>query len=188
MLSFLKPLSWTFPAIYSLPENCLEMISSPLPIICGINTSFDLAMNRIIPEYTDSEDVIYVFLDLDFILCSSETVNSVKVPSFDGFFKSCKERFGELFLKEKSISLEFDFGNLKFKQNSKSAKLVEKKVKRLKHHKEDEKVRKGLSEKLFFEFLREMRNLVVKRFIDVLPESSCDHETSVYLCVLILGF
>lgn len=46
----LRPLSWPFPVIYSLPENCLQILNSPVPFIAGIQHSTERVMNQIVPE------------------------------------------------------------------------------------------------------------------------------------------
>ena len=124
MLSLIKPLNWCFPAIYSLPENCLEMLSSPMPIICGLNCSADYAKHHIISEHAPvtSKDIIYAFIDEDYLMVSKETVKSTKLPLFGQLFKEISGQFGHLFKGEgqshshKSIVLDLE--NQQFRHKS----------------------------------------------------------------------
>lgn len=65
LISLIRPFDWCFAAIYALPENCLEMLSSPMPVICGVKCSSEYAKSKIIPEYAPitSKDILYYFVD-----------------------------------------------------------------------------------------------------------------------------
>ena len=39
LLTLIKPFEWCFPAIYNLPEQCISMLASPIPLIVGVKLS-----------------------------------------------------------------------------------------------------------------------------------------------------
>ena len=88
-LTFLKPFQWQFPRIYSLPEDCLLMLQSPIPIISGLNLSVHNVLNDIIPEFESTEinsgsSNVYVFLDQGIFYYDFERFRNTALPNFNG--------------------------------------------------------------------------------------------------------
>jgi len=79
--NIIKPLSWPFPVIYSLPDNCLEILASPVPLIAGILQSAEKTINEIIPEYAAAtREAVFVLIDQKYVLADKATVNSTRMP------------------------------------------------------------------------------------------------------------
>lgn len=173
-LSLIKPLNWAFPTIYSLPENCLEMLSSPLPIISGIKCDYNYAKKHILNQYSndDSVGLIFVFLDEDYILTSKKIINETYVPNFNNSFKELKFNYSHFFKKENPKTVKIDFSHRRFKAKSKSFKAKKK---------EDFRVNLDQDEVLIF--LNQMRDIITAYLIDVLPQTLEDNEevSSIFL-------
>lgn len=160
-LSLIKPLNWAFPTIYSLPGNCIEMLSSPFPIICGINCDYNFAKNNLFSEYANNEtDLIFVFIDDDYIVASNKIVKETQIPSFNLIFKELKINYSQMFNKDSPKTLKADFSNRKFKVKKKSHKSAKKK-----------EFRTVLDEDEVLIFLHEIRDIITTNLIDILPET-----------------
>jgi hypothetical protein len=87
--SMAEPFIWTFPTIYSLPEECLTMFQSPVPIQVGLKIASKEFLKRIGPQYygdlTAQKDTVFVFLDYGIVLTNSNQVKSTLVPFFQDF-------------------------------------------------------------------------------------------------------
>lgn len=57
------PFTWVYPIIYNLPEDCLIMINSPIPIIIGLNMTSEFVMKNVIKTSENLNEKIFVFLD-----------------------------------------------------------------------------------------------------------------------------
>lgn len=98
-ISLLKPFSWPYPAIYSLPESCLQLVNSSYPVIIGLKQSYKYIIKHILPDKNiqGGNETIFVFLDHSYIFTSENVVSDVTIPNFNGFFKQMKTDFGSLF-------------------------------------------------------------------------------------------
>ena len=118
LLSLLKPFIWVFPVIYNLPENCLDMLFSPVPIICGINKNSFEMINDILPKYKVGKKIEFIvyFFDENFFFFDYDILKSYFVPNFNNFFFEFENLFRGKF--------NGDFSdNFKVDKNSKILKL-----------------------------------------------------------------
>ena len=87
--ALIKPFRWTFPVIYNLPEDCLPILQSPIPVQIGLKASAKKFLSEIIPRYfgdfRSQTETLFVLLDESIILTSTAQVNSVPLPFFDDF-------------------------------------------------------------------------------------------------------
>ena len=127
--SILRPLSWPFPVIYSLPENCLQILNSPVPFIAGIQHSTERVLNQIVPEFaqTANPDTIYYFVDSRFVLAPKATVSKTHLPRLNKLLKELHEPIRGLFSSSQSLSISYNAKSNEFtKKTSKLPKLSEK--------------------------------------------------------------
>ena len=101
-LALLRPFKWVFPVIYSLPENCLLMLSTPLPLMLGLNTSIVKVLTEVIPEIEEKfnctvSNNIYVFLDHGLYYYDFEGIDSVLIPQFDEFIEKMEKIYKKSF-------------------------------------------------------------------------------------------
>jgi hypothetical protein len=101
-LAILRPFKWAFPVIYSLPEDCVVMLSTPMPFIAGLNTSVAKVKNEIIPEIeerlnTGSSNNVYVFLDHGLYYYDFEGMDSLLLPAYDDFLEKTSKIFRKSF-------------------------------------------------------------------------------------------
>ena len=62
IISLIKPFEWAYPIIYNLPEDCLVMINSPVPVVIGLVMNSKDVMNKIIPSSVN-QDNLFIFMD-----------------------------------------------------------------------------------------------------------------------------
>lgn len=160
-LSLIKPLNWAFPTIYSLPSNCLEMLSSPLPIISGINCDYPYAKKHLFSNYSNNDHLIFVFIEDDYILASKNLIKDTKIPNFSQSFKKLKSNYGHFFKKEKSKNVKIDFNKRRFCSKKGSYK----------QNGGKESGKRVIDEDEILIFLHEIRDIIVGNFVDVLPET-----------------
>lgn len=101
-LVLLRPFKWAFPVIYSLPEDCVVMLSTPMPLLAGLNTSVAKVKNEIIPEIeerlnTGSSNNVYVFLDHGLYYYDFEGMDSLLLPAYDDFLEKASKIFRKAF-------------------------------------------------------------------------------------------
>lgn len=163
-LSLIKPLNWAFPTIYSLPENCLEMLSSPLPIICGIQCDYNYAVANLFTQYSnmDNSDLVFVFLDDNYILASKNLISETKMPSFNSSFQDLKLNYGHMFKREAPKTIKADFANRGFLAKKKSFKSG------VRGNKDKRAV---LDHDEVLIFLHEVRDIITVNLIDILPQT-----------------
>lgn len=124
--SMIQPLNWPYPVIYSMPENCLEILASPVPLIAGLLAPGKKIMNQIVPEYAAiSRDIVYVLLDDRFILAGKSTVNKTYMPRFDRSIKELHENIKHAFVSTSSSSINYNSKSREFSKKS-SSKLPKK--------------------------------------------------------------
>lgn len=46
-VNLIKPFSWPFPSIFSLPESCVQMLDSPIPVLIGLNQPYKYVYKHI---------------------------------------------------------------------------------------------------------------------------------------------
>jgi hypothetical protein len=87
--ALIRPFRWTFPVIYNLPEDCLPILQSPIPVQIGLKSSAKKFLSEIIPRYfgdfRSQTETLFVLLDESIVLTSTAQVNSVPLPFFDDF-------------------------------------------------------------------------------------------------------
>lgn len=85
--SLLRPFKWSFPIIYSLPEECLLMLESPLPLQVGINMSSHKFLSKVapahLPKLTSDSAPVIVLLDQSLVIANSKHTSSLDLPFFD---------------------------------------------------------------------------------------------------------
>jgi hypothetical protein len=101
-ISLIKPFKWPFPIIYSLPEDCLVMLGSPIPLLVGINLPADTVISDILPEHesksrADSSTNIYVFVDHNLFFYDFETLDSLLIPQYDDFSEKLEKLYKKSF-------------------------------------------------------------------------------------------
>ena len=105
LISFLKPFDWVFPIIFKLPENCFDILNSPVPIIIGINMDSEKFVNNVFPLYSKNnnlEDLVFVFLDDFFILSFFEDFSHYCVPDYKLFLPKLMRIYHDDFCEKKS--------------------------------------------------------------------------------------
>lgn len=122
--TLIRPLDWPFPVIYSLPENCLQILGSPLPVIAGLLQPGERVMNDILPEYSSmTKDTIFMFLDHSHILASKETVSQIRVPRLNKSIKLLHESIKSLFSANGSTSISYNSNSRDFTRKGSASKL-----------------------------------------------------------------
>lgn len=106
-ISLIKPFKWPFPIIYSLPEDCLVMLGSPIPLLVGINLPADTVISDILPEHenksrADSSTNIYVFVDHNLFFYDYETLDSLLIPQHDDFSEKLEKIYKKSFNQKSS--------------------------------------------------------------------------------------
>lgn len=104
IVGLFRPFNWVFPLIYSLPRDSFEMISSPVPIIVGVqNTAlgFIADMNTRLSTSSlkncTSDNSIYIYLDHDIIKCEQSLVETNYLPSNFDFLKKFEKYYKDNF-------------------------------------------------------------------------------------------
>ena len=117
--SIISPLNWPFPVIYSLPENCLEILSSPVPLISGLLAPGKKVINEIVPEYASmTKDIIYVFLDHQVLLAGKETASQTIMPRFNKQIQNLHHSIKNYFANTGSHSINFNSKSREFSRKS----------------------------------------------------------------------
>lgn len=99
-INLINPFKWPFPSIYSLPESCLQILGSPIPILIGIKQTYKYVLKHILPEINLSSNGgqnIIVFIDYNYILCDKDVASSITIPNMNNFFKKLKSEFHTFF-------------------------------------------------------------------------------------------
>lgn len=119
--SIIQPLNWPYPVIYSMPENCLDILGSPVPLIAGLLGPSKKVMDQIVPEYAAiSRETIYVLLDDRFILAGKSTVSQTCMPRFNKSIKELHESIKHLFASTGSSSINYGTKSREFSRKSSS--------------------------------------------------------------------
>ena len=120
-LKMLYPFYWVFPIIYSLPEEYISLLESPVPIIAGVNISSYNFYNEILKNLsnTSQRNCVFVFLDKDFIFMDFEFMKEIISPEFNDIIKTFKMLYRKIYNPVRSKYLNvFSFNDKKdFKQN-----------------------------------------------------------------------
>lgn len=106
-LALFRPFSWPFPVIYSLPEDCLLMLGSPIPIMVGLNLPSFHVVNDILPEFeavseNNSNNNIYVFLDKGLFYYDFKKYDNLPLPQFDDFIETLEKTYKKNFNQKSS--------------------------------------------------------------------------------------
>lgn len=104
--SILRPLSWTFPIIYSLPESCLAFLSSPVPLMAGLLLDSPRVLRDLLPEYSQA-DSLFVLLDKAHILAPPAMVSSLPLPRLNKQLKALHEPIRSYFSPVSSTSVTY---------------------------------------------------------------------------------
>jgi hypothetical protein len=103
----MKPFKWPFPIIYSLPEDCLVMLGSPIPLLVGMNLPADVVINEVIPEHekktrADANSNIYVFIDQNLFFYDFESFDTMLIPQYDEFIEKLDSIYKKSFCQRPS--------------------------------------------------------------------------------------
>lgn len=101
-LALFRPFKWPFPVIYSLPEDCLLMLGSPIPVMIGLNLPSFHVVNDILPEYesmyeNNHNNNVYVFLDKGLFFYDFEKHDQLILPQFDNFLENMEKCYKKSF-------------------------------------------------------------------------------------------
>ena len=76
LIALFKPLMWVYPLIYSVPNECFEVLSSPVPVIVGVQNDIKLFMkdfeNKLDfhnPKNSVAKNFVLIFLDEGIFHC-----------------------------------------------------------------------------------------------------------------------
>lgn len=117
----LNPFNWPYPVIYSMPENCLDILGSPVPLIAGLLAPAKKVAETIVPEYAAmSRETVYVFLDERYILASKEVVSNTIMPRLNKTIKTLHENIKNLFASTSSQALSLNSKTREFSRKSSS--------------------------------------------------------------------
>lgn len=87
--ALMRPFRWTFPVIYNLPEACLPILQSPIPVQIGLKVSAKRFLSEIgpalFPDLKTQTGALFVFLDESLVLTNSAMLHSLCLPFFDDF-------------------------------------------------------------------------------------------------------
>jgi hypothetical protein len=106
-LSLIRPFKWSFPVIYSLPKDCLDMLGSPIPLLVGLNLPAEKVMRDILRSddkktRTDSSSNIYVFVDHNLFHYDFDAYDSTLIPYYDEFVERLEKIYKKSFSKKSS--------------------------------------------------------------------------------------
>ena len=103
-LNLLKPFNWEFPVIYNLPDDCLSMLGSPIPLIIGLKNSSQNVLSHFIPKFTDDSNSsnVFVFIDEKLIYYDYDILKDIIIPEYDEFYPKLKKLYHKNFNKESS--------------------------------------------------------------------------------------
>ena len=99
-LAVIKPLQWLYPIVYSLPQDCVDILNAPFPVLIGVNRSSDAFLKEIHPSFIEHRVLaklknvqsthVFVYLDemaLDF---EREFLESLYIPSTENVISELK--------------------------------------------------------------------------------------------------
>lgn len=100
LVSLLKPFSWTYPMIASLPRSLYELLNSPVPIIVGLNMSREYFHSKQYSKISSTNNMVFVFLKEEKIEFDSRLLNQFLPPDFMGIFKQIEVIYKQVFEKK----------------------------------------------------------------------------------------
>lgn len=110
-MQLLHPFVWCYPLIFNLPRECFVVLSSPVPIIVGLNLQKQQVFNEIIPNYCELKQFnLFVFLDEGTVYTQNKDEKSLIIPSFNKFTSNVGKFYKQHFsgAKSKSVKLKKD--------------------------------------------------------------------------------
>lgn len=132
--ALLRPFKWSFPVIYSLPEELLETLGSPLPLVIGLRLPAAEVLTKILGPFADNgENCIVVFLDEGLVSFSEPTVSNIVVPEYGEFIPRLQSLYHRHFnskmanhakLVKKTLNGTSVFGFRKYNSDSLAQKLA----------------------------------------------------------------
>jgi len=106
-LALMRPFRWPLPIIFNLPEDLLPMLSSPIPVLVGLNQASQYVVSTVIPK-TDNNDIIYVFLDQGLIYFKPEKLNQILIPQYNDFINKSKAIYRKSFNSKPSLHIKLN--------------------------------------------------------------------------------
>ena len=101
-VSLLRPFKYYMPIIYSLPEDLLLMLDSPVSLLVGINLPAETVIRDILPEHekktrADARSNVYVFIDHGMFFYDFESMDSILIPQYDEFLEKSEKIYKGMF-------------------------------------------------------------------------------------------
>lgn len=157
--ALLRPFRWTYPVIYNLPETCLPILQSPIPVQIGLKVSAKRFLSEIgpglFPDMKTQTGAIFVFLDESLVMTNSAQLNSLFLPFFDDFlvilrvlykkhFNAKSSKFIKISKKKSKDQLgKYSFSRTsKYSYKEKLSKLKKKDISEKEQKKRQERLRK----------------------------------------------
>ena len=107
-LTLFKPFKWPLPVIFNVPEDLLQILSSPIPVMAGININSKRFLETVYSKY-QSPNWIYVFLDENFVFANKNLIKQLHLPQFNGFILKTKGFYEKWFNKDKSAHIKLKY-------------------------------------------------------------------------------
>ena len=106
-VSLLRPFKYYMPIIYSLPEDLLIMLDSPVSLLVGINLPAETVIRDILPEHekktrADARSNVYVFIDHGMFFYDFESMDSILIPQYDEFVEKLEKIYKKSFCQRPS--------------------------------------------------------------------------------------
>lgn len=104
---------WTHPVIYSLPSKHYAIVNAPVPLIAGINMTKVNFYKRVVPEFLQQTNYLFVFMDEekedDTLVYSHNIATEFILPSFNDKLAELREEYRDFELLAKyGQSKKFD--------------------------------------------------------------------------------
>jgi hypothetical protein len=84
LLSLMKPLKYTYPTIFNLPESQFGLLEAPLTVMVGINKGEDFFWEQNLIQVCEP-GTIFFMLDEKKIYSLSENKKPLRMPVFNSF-------------------------------------------------------------------------------------------------------
>ncbi len=103
-ISLLRPFKWSYPVIYNIPGDCLEILGSPIPVLVGLNLPAKKVLEYVIPTHGKlvHKESVYVFLDQNLIYYDFDMLEEFSIPSYEDFHHKLKAIYHKNFSKKNS--------------------------------------------------------------------------------------
>lgn len=97
--------------IMNLPKECYVVLSSPVPIIVGLNSTSEKVFREIIPQFCEIKQCnLFVFLDEGFIYTMNKDEKNIIIPQNNNFVENLQKLYKDHVndLKSKSVRIKKD--------------------------------------------------------------------------------